>query len=91
MVLPNIVSGNLTASLSDHLQFVVAPNIFFNSSNPKSNNYERDWSRFDQENVVLDYFLVNWDNLSLSSNTNTEKVYKTFLEKFDSYLTLMHL
>ena len=87
MTVPNIISGNLTASISNHLpQFLVAPNIFFNVSYPKSNNYERDWSRFDQENFVLDYFSVEWDNVLLSPNTNTEKSYKTFLEKFESLL-----
>ena len=85
MAVPNIISGNLAASISEHLpQLLVAPNIFFNASNPKSNNYERDWSRFDQENFVLGYFSVNWDNLLLSSNT--EKSYKTFLEKFEPTL-----
>ena len=80
---PNIISGNLTASILDHLpQFRVAPNIFFNASYPKSNNYERDWSRFDQESFVFDYFSVEWDDFLLSSNTNAEKSYKTFLEKF---------
>ena len=45
MPVPNIISGNLTASISDHLsQFLVDPNIFFNALYPKSNNYERDWS-----------------------------------------------
>ena len=59
IALLNIISGNLTASISDHLlQFLVAPNIFFNASYPKSNNNERDWSRFDQENFVYDYFSV---------------------------------
>ena len=30
MTVPNIISGNLTASITDHLpQFLVAPNIFF--------------------------------------------------------------
>ena len=87
MAVPNIISGNLTASISDHLpQFLVARNIFFNASYPKSNNYERDWSRFDQENFVLDYFSVEWDNVLISPNTNTEKSYKTFLEKFESLL-----
>ena len=87
MAVPNINSGNLTASISDHLpQFLVAPNIFFNGSYPKSNYYERDWSRFDQENFVLDYFSVEWDNFLLSSNANTEKSYKTVLEKFESLL-----
>ena len=33
MAVPNIISGNLTAPISDHLpQFLVAPNIFFNAS-----------------------------------------------------------
>ena len=87
MAVPNIISGNLTASISDHLpQFLVAPNIFFNASYPKSNNFEKDWSRFDQENFVLDYFSVECDNFLLSSNTNTEKSYKTFFEKFESLL-----
>ena len=87
IAVPNIISGNLTASISGHLpQFLVAPDIFFNASYPKSNNYERDRSRFDQENFVLDYFSVEWDNLLLSPNTNTEKPYKTFLEKFESLL-----
>ena len=87
MAVPNIISGNLTASISDHLpQFLVAPNIFFNASYPKSNNHERDWSRFDQETFVLDYFSVEWDKVLISPNTNTEKSYKTFLEKFESLL-----
>ena len=87
MAVPNIISGNLTASTSDHLpQFLVAPNIFFNVSYPKSNNYERDWSRFDQENFVLAYLSVEWDNVLISPNKNTEKSYKTFLEKFKSLL-----
>ena len=87
MAVPNIISGNLTASISDHLpRFLVASNIFFNASYPKSNNYERGWSRFDHENFVLGYFSVEWDNVLISPNTNTEKSYKTFLEKFESLL-----
>ena len=35
MTVPNIISGNLTASMSDHFpQLFVAPNIFFNGSCP---------------------------------------------------------
>ena len=87
MAVPNIIFGNLTASISDHLpQFLVAPNIFFNASYPKFNIYEGDWSTFDQENFVIDYFSVEWDNVLISPNTNTDKSYKTFLEKFESLL-----
>ena len=78
LVVPKIISGNLAASISDHLpQFLVAPNIFFNASYTKSNNYERDWSRFDQENFVLVYFSVNWDNtikLSFKSLSCNSKI-----------------
>ena len=32
------------------------------------------------------HFSVEWDNFLLSSETNTEKSYKTFLENFESLL-----
>ena len=87
MAVPKIIPGNLTASISDHLpQYLVAPNIFFNASHPKSNSYERDWSRSDQQNFALDYFSVEWDKFLLSSNTSAEKSYNTFLQKFEFLL-----
>ena len=50
MTVPNIIFGNLSASILDHVpQFLVAPNTFFNASYPKSNNYDRDWSILDQD------------------------------------------
>ena len=42
----------------------------------------------DEINFVLDYFSIEWDNFLLSSNANTEKSYKTFLEKFESLLDI---
>ena len=45
---PNIISGNLTATISDHLpQFAIIPNMSGNILSNKSNIYERDWSKFD--------------------------------------------
>ena len=39
---PDIMSGNLTATISDHLrQFAIIPNIFGNIAGNKSNIYER--------------------------------------------------
>ena len=56
----NIISGNLTATISDHVpQFLIAPEIFRNTPSKKSNNSERDWNNFNQENLILDYFSVN--------------------------------
>ena len=52
---PDIISGNLTATISDHLpQFSIIPNMFGNIPSNKSNSYERDWSKFDRENFILD-------------------------------------
>ena len=57
---PDIISGNLTSTISDHLpQFSVIPNMFSNVSGNKFNIYKRDWSKFDRENFILDYFLVD--------------------------------
>ena len=59
---PGIISGNLTATISDHLpQSVIIPNMFGNISGNKSNIYERYWSKFDRENFILDYFSVGWE------------------------------
>ena len=46
---PGIISGNLTATISDHLpQFSIILNMFSNFPGNKSNIYERDWSKFDR-------------------------------------------
>ena len=60
----DIISDNLTATISDHLpQFLITPEIFRNSPSNKSNYFECDWNNFNQENFILDYFSVNWKNI----------------------------
>ena len=60
----NIISGNLTAATFDHLpQFLIAAEIVRNSPSSKSNYFERDWSNFNQQNFILDYFSVNRKNV----------------------------
>ena len=64
-----IISGNLTA-ISYHLpQFLFAHNILSNPSYNNSNIFERDWSKFNKENFILDYFDKNVD-LSIESFLN---------------------
>ena len=54
---PDIISGNLSSSIPDLLyQFAIILNMFGNISGNNSNIYERNWSIFDQENFILDYF-----------------------------------
>ena len=61
-----IISGNKTATTSDHLpQFSFVPNILSNLSTQKFNYYERDWSKFKQENFIRDYIDNNWTDSKL--------------------------
>ena len=69
IILTDIISGNRTATISDHLpQFLISPDIFRNSPSNKSNYFEHDYSNFNQENFILDYFSVNWKNINLQKN-----------------------
>ena len=93
---PDIISGNLTATISDHLpQFSIIPNMFGNIPGNKSNIYERDWSKFDRENFILDYFSVEWEDLLKIDELNADNSTKKFLDEInmllDTYATLKEL
>ena len=68
----DIISSNLTVTISDYLlQFFIAPEVFRNPPSNKSKYFERDWSNFNQENFILDYFSVNWKKImNLEKNVN---------------------
>ena len=57
-----------------------------NISGNKSNIYERDWSKFDQENFILDYFSVNWEYLLKINELNTDNSSKRYLDKINMLL-----
>ena len=80
----DIISGNLTTTISDHLpRFAIIPNIFGNMSGNKSNIYERDWSKFDRENFILDYFSVEWEDLLKIDELNIYNSTKIYLHKIN--------
>ena len=84
---PDIISGYLTATISDHLpQFAIIPNMFGNILGNKSNIYERDWSKFDQENFILDYFSVDWEDLLKIDELNVDNSTKIYLDKINMLL-----
>ena len=84
---PDIISGNLTATISDHLpQFSIIPNMLSNISNNKSNVYEQDWSKFDQENFILDYFSVDWEDLLKTDELNADNSTRMYLDKINMLL-----
>ena len=74
-----IVSGNLTATISDHLpQFLIAPHIFSNVPNRKTNIFECDWSEFNHEEFILDYS-VDWPHTLKLHNNNIDAPFQNFL------------
>ena len=74
-----IISGKITATIPDHLpQFSFVPNILSNASTTKSNFYERDWSKFKQENFILDYFDKDWTDLLQIDQQNIDLSMDTF-------------
>ena len=84
---PDIMSGNLTATISDHLrQFAIIPNMFGNTTSNKSNIYERDWSKFDREKFVLDYFSIDWEDLLTIIELNVDSSTQRYLEKINILL-----
>ena len=87
VILPDSLSGNLTATFSDHLpQFLIVPNIFSNSPSNKFNIYERDWANFDQENFILDYFSINWNETLKTEKQNIDYSTEIFLTKINESL-----
>ena len=55
----DLIRGYITATIFDHLpHFFISPNTFANPSSNKRNVFKRDWSMFDQENCMLDYYLI---------------------------------
>ena len=77
----DIISGNLTATISDHLPlFSIILNMFCNILGNKSNIYERDWSKFDQENFILDYFSVDWGDLLKTDEQNADNSIRMYID-----------
>ena len=57
--------------------------MFGNVSGNKSNICERDWSKFDQENFILDYFSVDWEDLLKTDELNAENSTRMYLHKIN--------
>ena len=84
---PDIISRNLITIISDYLpQYSVGSNMFGNISGNKSNIYERDWSNIDQENFILDYFFVDWEDLLKTDELNADDSTKMHLDKINMLL-----
>ena len=48
--------------------------------------YERGWFKFDQENFILDYFSVDWEDLLKIDELNANNSTKMYLDKINMLL-----
>ena len=82
-----IIPGNITAIISDRQpQFLFAPNILSNPPYNNSNIFQRDWSKFNTENFILDYFDKNWSGILQLDQQNVNVSIESFLNNLDSIL-----
>ena len=92
IILPEAISGNLTSTISDYLlQLMIIPNVFCNPASNKAYIFERDWSNFDQENFILDYFSINWNVALKLDEQNVDYSTESFLNKISSLLSHYNL
>ena len=55
--------------------------MFGPTTSIKSNIYERDWNKFDQENLILDYSSIDWEDFLKIDDLNVDNSMRTYLEK----------
>ena len=60
--------------------------MFGNTSNNKSNIYEREWSTFDREKFILDYFSVDREDLLKIDELNADSSTRMYLDKINMLL-----
>ena len=81
-----VISGNLCYSISDHLaQFCLFQSP--DSKKTEKNDVMRpNWSLFDQENFILDYFDVNWPSVFEEHDFDPDRCFDAFNSKVNGLL-----
>ena len=82
-----IISGNLTSTISDYLpQFLIAPHIFSNAPYKKSKVFERDWSKFNHEDFIHDFFAVDSPHILKLQNNDINTSFQNFFDSMSRIL-----
>ena len=85
---PDTKAGNLTINLSDgHLpSFMLVPKQNQNHLPKKQNMYTRDTRSFNNDNFILDYVSVDWDEVLNVEKNEVNLALENFLNKFNTIL-----
>ena len=57
-----------------------------NISANKFNIYEQDWSKFNRENFIIDYFSVDWEKFLKTDKLNADNLTTIYFDKINMLL-----
>lgn len=84
---PELISGNLSVAISDHLpSFLVIPKQNQNFLPKKHNIWKRDRSKYNKNDFVLDFLSVDWDKDLELGEENVNHSLDIFLTKMINLL-----
>ena len=81
------IPRDITVTISDHLpQSLFAPNMLSNPLCNKLKILKKDWSRFNQESLILDYFDKNWSGILQLDQETVKLSIESYLDHINSVL-----
>ena len=84
---PQIISGNLTSTISDHLpQFFIYPNMNKNFIPRKHNIYKRNLTNYDRNKLASDFKNLDWDVITRINDNDLNKSFDLFFSEFNNLL-----
>ena len=84
---PDMISGNLTLAISDHLlSFLIIPRDNQNHIPKKQNLFTRKTKNFDRVNFTLDYLSIDWDSELQINKNDVNASLQIFLTKINELL-----
>ena len=88
---PQIISGNLTSTISDHLpQFFIYPGMNKNFIPRKHNIYRRSLINYDKNELLSDFKNLDWEVISKINDNDTNKSFNLFFSEINSLLDISY-
>ena len=76
------ISGNFCHSISDHLpQFCIFPSVNLDEIVKNGPFYRQNWSKFNHEAFILDYFDIDWNQLFEKFDFDPDRCFNVFNDK----------
>lgn len=84
---PDVVTGNITTGLSDHLpSFMIIPKTNQNHLPKKHNIYTRNTKTFDRENFFLDLLEIDWDKTIAIERNDVDISFENYMHAINNLI-----